>query len=940
MKFIFLVLFILTFYFSPNILFAQANVSDENSSAQRLNFFDIDNEFNSFWANKNPSMMHEHENAKEGGWQQYQRWAHFMKQRTLPKGNIPAPNILWNEWEKQKSRFKKNKTSSFNGNWTYLGPDFIVTSTADGGTGRINCIVFDPNNTNIIWVGTPNGGLWKSTNGGSSWSSNTDLLSNLGISDIAIDPTNTQNMWVITGDKFGYENSKGNFWGGTYSAGILKSSDGGLTWLATSLTYDQTDYVSFQRIIVIPDDPSVLVAVSSDGIWRSTDSGDNWTKVKTGTYYDLEMNVSNSSVLYAASKSTVYQSSDYGNTWASIFSGSTSYGRVSLALTEANSSVIYAWFEDGYLYKSSDGGSSFTSKSNPSSDYTFYGYYDMAIAVSPSNENLVFIGGLDLYKSTNGGSSWSKISDWDEIPTASDYVHADHHYITYLPGSSSTLFSGNDGGIFKSTNTGTSWTDISQDMGITQLYKLGSSAIDPYLIYMGAQDNGTFEYDNGSSESVYGADGMECIADHSDKTISYISYQYGKLLKSTSSGSLYIKITPSNATGDWTTPFVMDPNDHNTIYAGYEQVYKTTDAGSNWSIISNVSVGSWSMNALAVAESNTKYIYFSSYSKIYMTKDGGSNWIDIKSGLPVSYLSISGIAISHSNPEKVWVTISGYGSGEKVYFSEDAGSSWTNISGSLPNIPANCVEFHEGSNDAVYVGTDFGVYFKDASMNDWAYFNTGLPNVIIAELEINDNAEKIRAATYGRGLWESDLMPSSIDSTLNANFTATSTTVYVGETIDFTDLTSGYPASWQWTFNGASTTSSTDQNPSVTYNTVGSYEVSLYVSNNKGNDIKIESAYITVLDTTASISEINYISDLNIFPNPTEGIINISFALKQNMTTDIIIYNALNEVIYKNKLEDIQTADLLIDFSENSKGICFLKLNTEKESAVRKIVLR
>ncbi len=927
-------------------IFSQTNNSFTDTTKKNLNFLEIDEQFNALWKDKKPNMLVEEYNAEEGGWQQYERWAHFMEQRTLPSGNMPNPNILWNEWNAYKNIHKKNKTASFTGNWSFIGPDFVPSASSSGGTGRINCIVFDPTNSNTIWLGTPDGGLWKSTDAGSTWSTNTDLLTNLGISDIAIDPTNTQNMLIVTGDKFGYDDGTGNFWGGTYSAGILKSTDGGITWNATSLTYAQTQYTTFQRVIIIPDYPNIVLAVASDGIWRSTDSGSNWTKIKTGTYYDLELNPGNSSISYTANKNSIYKSTDYGQTWSLTYTTtSTADGRVSLAVTDANSSVLYAWFENGYLYKSSDEAVTFQAESNPSNNYTFYGYYDMALTACPTNENMVFIGGLDIYKSTNSGSSWTQMSHWSNTQTSPKYAHADHHCLTFLPGSGTEIYTGNDGGIFKSTNTGSAWTDLSQGIGITQLYSIASAATDPYLIYMGAQDNGSLEYDNGTTTSVYGGDGMDCMADYSDPTISYVSLYYGSIYQSTDGGNNYYDISPF-ATGAWVTPFVMDPKNHNTLYGGYDQVYKTTNAGNNWNSISaSVSLGSSLITSLAVAQSNTKYIYFATLSKIYVTKDGGSTWTSIKSGLPVTYLSISGITISHTDPEKVWITFSGYGSGEKVYYSDNAGTSWTNISGSLPNIPFNCVTYQDNSNDQIYVGSDFGVYYINKSMSDWTYFNTGLPNVIISELEINDGIKKIRAATYGRGIWESDLADTTGDTiTVYTDFTASLTTIYEGDAITFTDLTTGNPSAWSWTFTGASPSSSTSQNPSsIKYKTAGTYNVSLYASHGNKNDTESKTSYITVLADTASSSSIfekSSITDLFIFPNPTNGIFEINITLKKMTQTNLSIYNALGSVVYTNNLGPTKGDDYYIDLSNQAKGVYYLKINTEKESVVRKIVLQ
>jgi len=171
----------------------------------------------------------------------------------------------------------------------------------------------------------------------------------------------------------------------------------------------------------------------------------------------------------------------------------------------------------------------------------------------------------------------------------------------------------------------------------------------------------------------------------------------------------------------------------------------------------DISTGLPKVYSLAVSKSNPNYIYAaSSFNSVYVTSNGGSSWTQRSTGLP--FLSINYIAIDGSDPKTAWIVFSGYTAGEKVYKTTDAGQNWTNVSGSLPNIPVNCVETHDGSSkQGVYIGTDIGVYYRDNTMSDWISYNQGLPPVIVNELEIHYPSQKIRAATYGRGMWESPL---------------------------------------------------------------------------------------------------------------------------------------------------------------------------------------
>lgn len=732
------------------------NIPSENSSTskKKLNFYQIVNEFNKYWESKTPDMEEESENEEEGGWQQFKRWEWFMGQRVYPSGNFFDSRILYHEYENfKRQRIGISQNNIAVANWTFIGPDVVPGS--GGGIGRINCMAFDPSNSNTIFVGAACGGLWKSTNGGSSWQSNTDLLASLSISEIVIDPTNNQIMYLATGDKYGiysqYEVT------GHYSAGILKSTDGGTTWSPTSLSSIQSDNLLYQRLIINPTNTSILILATNNGIYRTTDAGATWTNVQSGLFYDVEFNTANPNIVYAVNGISFYISNNGGSTFTTGGGLSLLGDRSSIAVTADDANYVYVWNNAQDLYKSTNAGTSFTAVGFPNSTAGPYGYYDCVIEVSDADKNVLYAGGLNVGKSDDGGATWTTVADWSAWP-APNYTHADNHAIEFLPGSSTTTFTCNDGGIFKTTDGGTSWTDISNNLAISQFYRFANDQTNPALIYTGAQDNGTNKYDGVTWNQVFGADGMESMIDYTNPQNVYVSYQSGVLQKSTDGGATFNQIAP--CFGDWVTPFEMDPVNPNIIYAACTDVYRSADGGNTFNTIS-AGLSSSNLICLKIAPSNSNTLYTASPSNIWKTTNGGTSWTDITSGLPAS-AAISFISISNIDPNKVWVSFSGYSSGNKIFYSGNGGSTWANISAGLPNVPANCLIYQNNSNDIVYCGTDFGVFYIDASMSSWQPYNTNLPNVIIDELEIVYNVSKLRAATYGRGVWESDLAISTL----------------------------------------------------------------------------------------------------------------------------------------------------------------------------------
>lgn len=718
----------------------------------------------------------------------FMRWDYLMKTRVDENGNYPKPGWLFEE----KNNYLKSHPDAYSAgsrvaDWEPVGTADVPGSA--GGAGRVNVIMIDPVDANTMYAGSAGGGLWKSPDLGGTWVPLTDNIPVTSIADVAVDPSNNDILYIATGDGYGYEASwqaDDDFWGGVYSAGIFKSTDGGLTWLPTGLSYIQEELMIIQRLIVHPENTNILLAATRNGIYRSTDGGDNFTVVSDVHCYDFAFNVLDDNTIYAVGEKDVLVTYDAGENWSilknDLFG---SNDRMSIETTADNPLVIYVFGPSAGMKKTIDGGTTWTTSTSPGGVNTYYGYYDNVLGVSPLDEDLLFTGGLDIARSTNGGSSWTKKSDWAGWG-GSDYVHADMKGFICSPTDANIVYACNDGGVFKSTDKGNTWSDISDGLRIAQVYRISTSFTAPELLLGGWQDNGCNLWDGSEWDRVQGGDGMEVIIDHSNEDRMYASYQYGYVTRSTNGGITFSDLPVAG--GGWVTPYVMDPIDNLVMYYGpYSgSIQKSTNGGTTWTTYSAGLGGE--VFDIAVARSNTNYVYACALQRIKVSTDGGVNWTNITTGLPTAGIGFNYIAVSDENPEHVWVALSGYDDGNKVYFSDNAGSTWTNVSGTLPNVPVNTIVYENVSTaNRLYVGTDLGVFTKDDVSGDWEPYMTGLPNVMIHELEINYSEFKLYAATYGRNVWKTDLYdfvaPSLTvnviettycpDESLNVSYTAT-----------------------------------------------------------------------------------------------------------------------------------------------------------------------
>jgi hypothetical protein len=715
--------------------------------------------------------------AKGSGFKQYKRWEYYWKNRVNRDGTFPPANVRQIEMGKYKPGLK-GVIQAEGANWTSLGPN--SSSGGYGGIGRINRVAFHPSDANTFYACTAGGGLWKTSNGGTSWTTLTSGLSRIGTSDLVIHPTTPDVMYLATGDCDGFD---------TPSLGVFKSTDGGSSWNATGLSFTDGQNVVIFKLVMHASNTSILIAATNAGIYRTTDAGATWTRVfSSAIIYDMEKKPGDANTLYACSGTQIYTSADAGVTWTSRTT-ITGARRIALAVSPANTSFVGALVakssDSGFLgfYGSTDSGVTWASRStspnllgwNPTgNDSGGQGWYDLCLSIDPANANNIYVGGVNTWKSTNGGTSWALNTMWYATGSTPE-VHADKHDITFQ--NNSTLYQCNDGGIYKSTNGGTSWTDLTNGMSISQLYKIGVSQTDTKVI-AGLQDNGTkLRSTTGTWSDEIGGDGMDCAIDPSNGNIMYGELYYGDIYRSTNGGSGWSAIAPDIGFegAGWVTPFALAPSAPATIYIGYENLYKSTNNGTSWTRMTNGVTGGYVINNIAVAPSDANVVYFSSDQylnsggNLYKTTNGGSTTTTLTK--PNSSGYINGIAIDNTNPNNVWVCMAGYSAGLKVYKSTNGGSTWTNISGTLPNLPANCLAYANGSNGALYLGMDVGVYYIDNTLSDWVQFNTGLPNAEVFDLEIQYATSTIKAGTYGRGLWESPLFAGA-DSTLTVSPTS------------------------------------------------------------------------------------------------------------------------------------------------------------------------
>lgn len=692
------------------------------------------------------------------------------------------------------------------GSWQWVGPGNIG--------GRIRALVINPTNPSIMYVGSVAGGVWKTTDGGTTWSILTDFLPNMAVSSLAMDPTDPNIIYAGTGEGFFNGDAiQGN--------GIFKTTDGGANWSQLSAT-NNANFYYVNRLSISPADHTILLAATRTRIFRSTDSGATWNSVRSapnpyGVFQVIFNPTDGTKAVASGTFGAALYSTDSGQTWTpatTSWQANDFYNRVELAYARSDTTIVYASVYNtssgSQIWKSTNGGQTYTQvTTNVTGVLSGQSWYDNSIAVDPLDANKVFWAGLDIYRSINGGTTFTKISDWNLAPTLS--AHADHHGTFFPPNYDGTTvkraYFVNDGGIYSTNDVNTvtassGWINLNHNLGITQFYG-GAGNPTSGKIVAGAQDNGSLVYSGNAQAwtSMFGGDGGFSAADPTDPNYFYGEYVYLQIHRSTNAGasSNYIYSSGLSDAGissnaNFIAPFILDPNDPNIMYGGGTTLWRTTNvkAGSpTWLAIPNfqpiASCNNTSprscISAIAVATGNSDIIWVgSSNGKIWYTTNATAaspTWTRVDTNMPGGSpgRAVNRITIDPSNYKLVYVSLGGFTTGN-LYQTNNLGvtGSWTNVTGTgankLPNVPIYSMTIHPQNSNWLYVGTTIGLFASDDGGANWQVApNDGPSNTAINELTWVGNTTTLLSVTHGRGVFKTDIpvCPLTTNVTTNAN---------------------------------------------------------------------------------------------------------------------------------------------------------------------------
>jgi hypothetical protein len=653
--------------------------------------------------------------------------------------------------------------------------------------GRVSTIAGDWAG-GALYLGTASGGLWKSTNDGVSWTQLFDSAGTMTIGTVAVDPNDPDVIWAGTG-----ENGRGceDYFG----VGLLRSADGGATWEPRNGTGFATlnEMASFANVIVDPRDSNHIItggrirgcsdgSSSSGGLYTSTNAGLTWVpRIADAELYEIAQDPTVLDIYWAATSSGIYKSINNGVDWtrqtASGLPSGGGIGRTELAIAPSDGNTVYALFSTGgnSLWRTEDGGASWSQRSTGGNACDGQCWYNMVLRVHRTDPSTVYRGTIHVFKSTNGGANWSDLSNnWGSTQT----VHQDTHHLLMHPTSPNTFYVGSDGGVWKTSNGGSSFTNRNGNLNITQFYAVGADAQNPDVICGGAQDNSSLVRTNSDVwdlQTVTG-DGFVCHIDPQDSNIFYITSYPGthpRVFRSTDGpfGS-YVYISGlgsginSGDRSNWVTPYLLDPTSPNILYLGTQRMYRSVNYGNHWTAQGpgDMTGGSGSLFALEINRNFPTYLYAGSVSgRVWRTENSGTDWNDITAGLPGR--RINDIAADPTDPDRAFAVVGGFNTAHLWEWTATDG--WTARDGGLPNVPANSVLMLSGTD--IMVGTDTGVFrSSDGGVTFEPYMN-GLPQgLVVTDLKADFANDMLTAGTYGRGAWQVHIAPTAANVRFHA----------------------------------------------------------------------------------------------------------------------------------------------------------------------------
>ncbi len=669
----------------------------------------------------------------------YQRELWFYEQRIFPNQSFPQ-GALEKAYSQKLSLIINSGYFSNSANWFSLGPSPGINQNYGYVSSRVASIKFHPANPDIIYIAAACGGVWKTTDRGTTWSPKSDFEVSLSSGALAIDNSNPEIIYYGTGEATYFTYSY-------YGRGLLKSINGGNNWTLYRNGLPESTY--FSRIVIKPGNNNILfAALGTGGLFQSTDAGQNWAQILSGRCDDIIFSPDGARA-YLVGSGTGYRISTNGGTSFSTYSSFPMGTRAHITVCKNSPNILYSTvYKDTtvFVYKSTNSGVNYVTLPN-----TFTGssqaWYDYYIHVNPNDANNVFIGLVDLWRTTNG-RDFIKITN-----TSAGPVHVDHHNLDFHPSDPNTIAIATDGGIYYSTNRGTNWSNINSNLNLTQFYRAASSPSNSSHLIGGTQDNGVQRTTGDMKWNVvYGGDGGEVCFNPKEPNFILTENQFNAIKRSTDGGiSWNNAVTGINGTGAWIAPIIAHPDSNGVFYTARQQLFKTTNNAQSWTQHSTGITGT--VRELAISKSNPSVLFATVNTQIYKSADGGKTFSSIQNNLPVK--TITGINIHPDSSDIIIASLSGFGSGH-IFKSVNGGLNWLDISSNLPDAPANDVMFYyPGFRTGTYItATDVGVFASSNYGTNWSELAEGLPNTVCINLDYNSNGNKLRVATHGRGIWE------------------------------------------------------------------------------------------------------------------------------------------------------------------------------------------
>jgi len=650
-----------------------------------------------------------------------------------------------------RNRFILRKSAALD--WTEHGPGNVG--------GRTRAVVVHPSNSDIWWAGAVGGGIWKTSDGGTTWVCKTDDMPVISVTSIEICKNSPAILYAGTGEGFyNYDAIIGD--------GMFKSTDGGETWQQLASTVGNNSFRYVNRIIVDPSNADIVLAATNSGVYRSTNGGSNWTEVFNNGNR-VQQIIANplrfNSQFITVNPSGIYKSGNGGSAWTYVSEEITSHNRIEMAISPTDTAILYAApVNSSYgllgFYRSIDGGKGWRNYGNSTNWLGGQGWYDNCLVVSPLNSSLVFVGGIDIYRATFSGLNMTvdKLTHWYS-GAGYPYVHADQHaLVTIITGANNfSIVAGNDGGIHYSADQGINWQEFNSGYNVTQYYDADRHpSISAFI--GGTQDNGTHRStDNpdaaSSWYSVIGGDGFDCAWNKSTPETVYGTLYSTRIYKSTDGGYNFSSVNNGMPESNiFHTPLEMDPSNSDKLFtAGNSNtLYWTDDGAASWNSVT-ASLNNSTRIKIAVSKANSNIVWAGS-TTIYtnVSTNGGLSFQQVTQPAGSPHSNLTGLYTHPSEGSTAFMTIGSSGS-PKIYRTEDLGQTWENLNGNLPDVPVHTVLVMPFDPNEIWIGTDIGLFVSADDGQSWQYDNSGIPAVSIRRLKIVD--QYIVATTHGRGIW-------------------------------------------------------------------------------------------------------------------------------------------------------------------------------------------